>query len=130
MDFKFGNSSGWIRGRGQLQKLFLQSVEKRLTQKIPIFPELTTLLSIYGNIKSYLYRLGLTDNRMCSCEKEEQPVDHLIFNCKNLRIQREEVIIQIKDTGGNWPATSETLIDNYQIIYVNFVSSLEISDLK
>ena len=86
-----------------------------LTQKIPIFPELTTFLTGHGNIKSYLYRLGLTDNRMCPCEEEDQTVDHSIFKCKKLRNQREEMIRQIKNTGGNWPATSETLINNYQI---------------
>ena len=40
---------------------FFPSVKKRLTQKIPIFPELTTMLTGHGNIKSYLYRLGLLD---------------------------------------------------------------------
>ena len=49
---------------------------------------------------------------MCPCEEDEQTVDHLIFKCKKLRNQREEMIK--KNTGGNWPATSETLINNYQ----------------
>jgi len=47
---------------------------------------------------------------MCPCEEEEQTVDHLIFKCKKLRNQRKEMIRQIKNTGSNWPATSETLI--------------------
>jgi len=55
-------------------------VKKRLTQKIPIFPELTTLLTDHGNIKSYLYRIGLIYNWICPCEEEEElTVDHLIF---------------------------------------------------
>ena len=99
---------------GGSYKSFFPSVKKRLTQKIPIFPELTTLLTGQGNMKAYLYRLGQTDNRMCPCEEEEQTVDHLIFKCKKLRNQREEMIRQIKNTGGNWPATNETLIKNYQ----------------
>ena len=105
----------WMDTRkGAVTKAFFPSVKKRLTQKIPIFPELTTLLTVHGNIKSYLYTLGLTDNRMCPCEEEEQTVDHLIFKCKKLRNQREEMIRQIKNTGGNWRATNETLINNYQ----------------
>ena len=82
--------------KGAVTKAFFPSVKKRLTQKIPIFPELTTMVTGHGNIKSYLYRLGLTDNRMCLCEEEEQTVDHLIFKCKKLRNQREEMIRQIK----------------------------------
>ena len=66
---------------------------------------------------------------MGPCEGEEKNVDHLIFKCKKLRNQREEMIRQ-KNTGGNWPATSETLINNYQNFFVKFVKSIELSDLK
>ena len=88
----------WMDTRkGAVTKVFFPSVRKRMiTQKIPIFPELTTMLTGRGNIKSYLYRLGLTDNWMCPCEEEEQNVDHLIFKCKKLRKQRNKSIIQIK----------------------------------
>ena len=65
---------------------------------------------------------------MCLCEEEEQTVDHLIFKCKKLCNQRQEMIRQIKNTGGNWPATNETFINNYQNFFVKFVKSLELSD--
>jgi len=67
---------------------------------------------------------------MCPCEEEEQTVDHLIFKRKKLRNQREEMIRQIKNTGGNWSATNETLINNYQNYFVKFFKSLELSYLK
>ena len=51
---------------------FFPSEKKRLTQKIPIFPELTTLLTGHGNIKSYLYRLGLTDNRIALVKEKNK----------------------------------------------------------
>jgi len=121
----------WMDTRkGALTKALFPSVKKMLTQKIPTFPELTTLLTGHGNINSYLYRLGQTDNWMCPCEEEEQTVDHLIFKCKKLRNLREEMIRQIKNTGGNWPATSETLSNIYQNFFVKFVKSIELSDLK
>ena len=84
----------------------------------------------HGNTKAYLYTLGRTDTRVCPCEEEEQTVDHLIFKCKKLRNQREEMIRQIKNTGGNWPATNETHINNYQNFFVKFVKPIEFSDLK
>jgi len=55
---------------------------------------------------------------MCPCEEEEQNVDHLIFKYKNLRNKRNEMISQITNTGGNWPATNETLIDNYHFFTI------------
>jgi len=66
---------------------------------------------------------------MCPCEEEEETVDHLIFKCMKMRNQREEIIREIKNTAGNWPETNETLINNYQYFFVNFVKCLEISDL-
>ena len=72
------------------------------------------MLTGHGKIRSYLYRLGLTDNPTCPCEEEQQTVDHLLFKCKKWRNQRNEMMRQIKNSGGNWPATNETLINNYQ----------------
>ena len=82
-------------GKGAVMKTFFPSVRNRLLQKIPIFPELTTMLTGHGNISSYLHRFGLKDNPMCLCEEEEeQTVDHLIFTrkCKKLSNQTIEMI--------------------------------------
>ena len=66
---------------------YIQSVRNRLLQKIPIFPDLTTMLTGHRKISSYLHRFGQIDNPMCSCEEEEeQTVDHLIFKCKKLTL--------------------------------------------
>jgi hypothetical protein len=47
---------------------------------------------------------------MCPCEEEEeQTPDHLIFQCKRLNNQRNDMIKQIINTGGDWPAATETL---------------------
>jgi hypothetical protein len=45
-------------------------VRNRLRQKIPIFPELTTVVTGHGKLRSYLHRFGLTDNPKCPCEEE------------------------------------------------------------
>jgi len=65
---------------------------------------------------------------MCPCEEEEQTTDRLIFQCKKLRIQRNEIIKQIKNSCGNWPTTKETLINNYLQIFVKFVKSIGFTD--
>ena len=65
-------------GEGAVTKAFFPSVRNRLRQKIPIFPEFTTMLTGHGKLRSYLYRFGLTDNPMCPRE-EEQTTDYLIF---------------------------------------------------
>ena len=70
---------------------------------------------------------------MCPCKEEdgeEQTTDHLIFQCEKLRNQRNEMIKQIKITGGNWPTTNETLVNNYLTIFVKFVQSIDFTELQ
>jgi len=54
------------------------------------------MLTGHGKISSYLHRFGLKDNPMCPCEEEEQTIDHLIFKCKKLSNQRNEMIMTNK----------------------------------
>jgi len=83
------------RGRA-VTKDFFPLVRNRLQQKIPIFPKFTAMLRGHGKLRSYLHRFGLTDNPMGPCEEEKQIKDHLIFQCKKLRSQRNEMIKQVK----------------------------------
>ena len=67
---------------------------------------------------------------MCQCEEEQQTTDHLIFQCKKLRNQRNEMKKQIKNSGGTWPTKNETLVNNYLQIFVKFVKSIDFTDLQ
>ena len=72
---------------------------------------------------------------MCPCKEEEedgeeQTTDHLIFQCEKLRNQRKEMIKQIKNTGGNWPTTNETFVNNYLPIFVKFVQTIDFTELQ
>ena len=40
------------------------------------------------------------------------------------------MIKQIKNTGGDWPTTNETLVNNYLKICANFVKSIDFTDLQ
>ena len=62
------------------------------------------------------------------CEEEEQTAGHLIFHCKKLTNQRNNMIKQIKDTGGDWLTTTETLVNNYLHIFVKFAKSIDFTD--
>ena len=63
-------------------------------------------------------------------KEEEQTTDHLIFQCKKLRNQRNEMIKQIKNTGGSWPKNNETLASNYLQIFVKFVKCVDFRYLQ
>jgi len=65
--------------KGAVTKPFFPSVRNRLRQKIPLFPEFTTMVTVHGKLRSYLHRFGLIDNAICPCEEERT-------NCKSLNI--------------------------------------------
>jgi hypothetical protein len=67
---------------------------------------------------------------MCPCEEEEQTSDHLIFQCKRLNNQTNDMIKQIRNTGGDWPTTNKTLVNNCLQIFVDFVKSIDFTDLQ
>jgi ribonuclease HI len=81
-------------GKGAVTKAFFPSVRIRLRQTIPVFPEFTKMVKGHGKLRSYLYKFGLTDNPMCTCneEEEQQTTDRLTFPCTKLRNQRKEII--------------------------------------
>jgi len=53
-----------------------------------------------------------------------------MFQYKRLNNQRNDVIERIKNTGGDWPTTNETLVNNYLQMFVNFVKSIDFTDLQ
>jgi len=53
-------------------KAFFPSVRSRLLQKIPVFPEFTTMVTGHRKLKSYLHRFGLRDNPMCPVKKKKK----------------------------------------------------------
>ena len=67
---------------------------------------------------------------MCLYEEAEQTTDRSIFQCKKLCNQRNEMIKQIKNTGGNWLKTNGTLFNNYLQIFVKCVKSIDFTDLQ
>ena len=81
-------------------------------------------------LRSYFYRFGLIDNPMFPCEEEEeQTTDPLIFIFNKLSKQRK-MIKQIQNTGGSWPPTHGTLVNDYIQLFVKFIKTIDSADLK
>jgi hypothetical protein len=114
--------------KGAVTKVFFLSVRNRLWHKITIFPEFVTTIRGHGKLRSYLRRFGLIDNPMCPCEEEEEEetTDHWIFQCNKLHNQRNEMIKQITNTCGTWPAMNETLVNDYLQLFVKFIKSIDL----
>jgi hypothetical protein len=67
---------------------------------------------------------------MCQCEEaENQTTNHLLFHCKKLHNQRTDMIKELKNTGGDWPVTNETLVDDYLKVFIKLVKSIDFKNL-
>ena len=88
------------------------------------------MVTEHGKIRSYLHRFGFTNNPKCPCDdREDQTTQHIIVQCTKLTAQRNELIKQIKQTGGTWPMTNAKLISDYLPNFVKFIKSIDFTDL-
>jgi hypothetical protein len=71
--------------KGAINKEFFPSVESRLAVNLKLSPNLTTVMTGHGNIRSCLHRLKIIGSPECLCKHGIQMADHLIFQCKRLR---------------------------------------------
>jgi len=49
----------------------------------------TKIMTGHGNIRSYLHRLKMIGSPECPCNHGTQTLDHLTFQCKMLKTERE-----------------------------------------
>lgn len=69
--------------KGLVTKAFFPTVAQRLKIKLQVSPELTTMITGHGKLRSYLNRFKIIDEPTCPCNDGEQTSDHLIFSCDN-----------------------------------------------
>jgi hypothetical protein len=57
--------------------------------RINLTAKLTAVLSGHGKTRAYLHRFKLREEATCICGKENQTMDHILFNCIKTREQRD-----------------------------------------
>jgi hypothetical protein len=55
---------------------------------LKLSPNVTTIMTGHGNIRSYLHRIKIIGSPECPCNHGIQTVEHLIFQCKRLKKER------------------------------------------
>jgi ribonuclease HI len=77
--------------KGTITKSFFLRIAERLKLNINVTPNFTTMVTVHGNIKSYLQKYKILDSLECSCKSGEQTVDHILFDCKLLEQERDSL---------------------------------------
>ena len=79
--------------KGAITKEFFPSVERRLAVNLHLNPNVTTVMSGHGNIRSYLHRLKIIDSPECPCKQRHtnnRPFDISVRKVKVRKRNAEE----------------------------------------
>jgi uncharacterized protein YlxP (DUF503 family) len=83
----------------------------------------------HGNIRFYLHRLKIIGSPECPCNLGIQTVDHLIFQCKRLKKEREILKNSVLKVG-KWPVSKSELINRYLKQFINYIKSMDFEKIS
>ena len=82
----------------------------------------------HGNIKAYLHKFKIQESPISSCERGEQTVEHVIYDCKLVEEERDRLIAAVMRTD-NWPVSKNNLIKNFYKDFVRFTNSIKLDKM-
>ncbi|PSN54878.1 hypothetical protein C0J52_12425 [Blattella germanica] len=85
---------------------------------------MTAMITGHGRTRAYLHIFHIIDDPECPCKQGEQTPDHLIYYCKMLQQQRDQLKSEIKSV---WPVTHQDLMNKYHRQFKKFVGSIDFS---
>jgi len=101
----------------------------RIGTKINLTPKLTAVLSGHGETKAYLYRFNLREDAKCICDKDDQTMDHLLFQCTKTSTQRDLIKLHLNKQK-NWRANKVELITKHRKVFSEFIESIDFDLLQ
>jgi len=115
--------------KGAITKEFFPSVERRLAVNLNLSPNVTTIITGHGNIRSYLHRLKIIRSSECSCKQGIQTVDHLIFQCNRLNNEREILENSVLKVD-NWPVSKSELTNRDLKQFIRYINSMDLGKMN
>jgi hypothetical protein len=109
--------------KGAITKEYFPVVNERLKMNIKSTPNLTTMITGHGNIRSYLHRFRIINSPTCACGKNEQTINHILYNCEIIIRERDILISEVEKTH-KWPVDKRQLIKEHYQCFIKFVNSL------
>ena len=83
----------------------------------------------HGNIRSYLHRLKIIGSPECPCKHGAQTVDHMIFQCKRLKNEREILKNSVLKVG-NWPVSKSEQTNKNLKQSKSYINSMDLEKLN
>ena len=116
-------------GKHHLVKMFKHHMHGvQIIVCLSINPNFMAMVTGHRRTRAYRHRFRLIDNAMCPCNKEDQTVDHLIYQCTLLHTNTELLRVNIQQSG-NWPAGKLELITKHLKSFLTFTKSINFDEL-
>jgi len=101
----------------------------RIRTKLNVTPKLTAVLSGHGKTNAYLHRFNLREDAKCKCNKGDQKMDHILFQCVETRKQRELIKLQLRKQK-MWPANKLELITKRRKVFSEYIETIYFDSLQ
>jgi hypothetical protein len=96
---------------------------------LKLSPNVTTIMTGHGNIRSYLHRLKITGSPECPCNHGIQTADHPIFQCKRLRNERAILKSSVLKEG-KWSVSKCELTNRNLKQFINYITPMDFGKIN
>jgi len=72
---------------------------------------------------------NLRGDAKCICDKDDQTMDHILFQCIETRKQRGQIKLHLSKQE-NWPANKRELITKHRKLFSEFIESIDFDLLQ
>jgi hypothetical protein len=115
--------------KGLATKQFFPTIkEDRLTTKIKLTPNFTSILTAHGKTKAHLHRFKIIESPECPCDGGNQTVDHILYDCIKLQRERGKLIHSLSNND-SWPVNKSVLVKKHIRHFIQFVNSIDFEKL-
>jgi hypothetical protein len=111
--------------KGKITKTFFPIIRDRLSKRVQMGINVSTIVTGHGTLRSYCHRFKIVDDPTCIFKMGPQTTDHLLWECKLLRKQREVLKNCTTKASGNWPIINSDLANSYIKLFQMFVNSIK-----
>jgi hypothetical protein len=108
--------------------MFFPKVRDRIKLNINVNPNFTAMVTGHVKTRAYLHRFKLVESATCTCNNEDQTIDHLLNKCTLIQTQRELIRKNILKSE-HWPVSKEELISKHLKSFFTFTKSVNFEQL-
>ena len=107
-----------------ITKEYFSKVGERLHTKINLTQNFITIVTVQGNIESYLHRFKIIYTRNCPCGNGNQTTEHILLECAILQGDRKCLIAEVAKTD-DWPISKDLLIKKHYKAFEKFTKNMD-----